>query len=122
MSFDRVHLRDRDFGAYRQNIDGSIVRAVVDEAGNILLQSIDSNLNSIQNNTEENIRSKILKAEDREQYINYADFGTINQRVTSITYNADSVGTGAGFTAVKTITYTLTSGRYRRDSIVWTLI
>lgn len=121
MSFESTNIKDREFKAFRE-VSSGIAKAVVDDEGNLLLQSIDSNLDSIQTNTEENIRLKILKAEDREQYINYADFGTINQRVTSITYNADSVGIGAGFTAVKTLTYTLTLGRYRRDSIIWTLI
>jgi hypothetical protein len=59
---------------------------------------------------------QILKAKDRTGTITYADFGTKNQRITQITYTAPSVGTGPGFTAVKTFTYTLVGNRYRRDT------
>lgn len=69
-----------------------------------------------------NVRSQILAAKDRVQDITYADFGTKNQRVTQIDYTATSIGSGAGFTARKTLSYTLVGNRYRRDSIIWTLI
>ena len=59
---------------------------------------------------------QILKAKDRIGTISYADFGTKDQRVTQITYTAPSIGTGAGFTAIKTFTYTLVGNRYRRDT------
>jgi len=68
-----------------------------------------------------NIRSQILAGKDRQQYISYADFGTKNQRITQITYTSPSIGTGPGYTAIKTFSYTLVSNRYRRDSIDWTI-
>lgn len=68
------------------------------------------------------IKNQILNAKDRAQAISYADFGTKDQRVTQISYTAVSIGTGAGFTARKTISYTLVGNLYRRDSISWTLV
>lgn len=59
---------------------------------------------------------QILKAKDRVGTISYADFGTKDQRITQISYTAPSIGTGVGFTAVKTFTYTLVGNRYRRDT------
>lgn len=69
-----------------------------------------------------NLRNQILAAKDREQDITYADFGTKNQRITQIDYTAPSIGSGTGFTARKTLTYTLVGNRYRRDSIDWTMV
>jgi len=63
-----------------------------------------------------NIRKAILDAEDRESDIAYADFGTKNQRVLSITYTSP---TFPGRTAIKQLTYSLVGNRYRRDSIDW---
>jgi hypothetical protein len=63
-----------------------------------------------------NLVQQILKAKDRTGTISYADFGTKNQRITSLTYTAPSIGVGPGFTAVKTFTYTLVGNRYRRDT------
>ena len=63
-----------------------------------------------------NVLQQILKAKDRTGTITYADFGTKNQRITQLTYTAPSIGTGAGFTAVKTFTYTLVGTKYRRDT------
>lgn len=63
-----------------------------------------------------NIRKAILDAEDRESDIVYADFGTKNQRVLSITYTSP---TFPGRSAIKQLTYNLVGGRYRRDSIDW---
>lgn len=69
-----------------------------------------------------NRKKLILEAQDREQSISYADFGTKDQRITRIDYVSPSVGTGAGFTARKTISYTLVGNKYRRDTITWSLI
>lgn len=69
-----------------------------------------------------NLRLQILAAKDRIQNITYADFGTKNQRVTQIDYTAPSIGSGPGFTARKTFTYTLVGVNYRRDSIIWSII
>jgi hypothetical protein len=69
--------------------------------------------------TVNNLRQQILAAHDREQDITYADFGTKDQRITQVDYNS---GTFPSNTARKTITYTLISGKYRRDSINWSLV
>jgi len=69
-----------------------------------------------------NLRLQILAAKDRDQEIAYADFGNKNQRVTQIDYTAPSIGTGPGFTARKTLTYTLVGNLYRRDNITWSIV
>lgn len=69
-----------------------------------------------------NLRLQILAAKDREQYITYADFGTKNQRVIRIDYTAPSIGTGPGYTARKDLSYVLDNNRYRRTSIIWSLV
>lgn len=66
-----------------------------------------------------NRRQQILAAHDRSQAIIYADFGTKDQRVTSIAYTSP---TFPGITALKTITYTLVGNRYRRDNIIWSIV
>jgi hypothetical protein len=66
-----------------------------------------------------NVKQQILASHNREQLIVYADFGTKNQRVVQIDYSSP---TFAGFVAQKLISYTLVSGRYRRDSINWSVI
>lgn len=83
------------------------------DVGNTSLSSIDAKLEA------ENIKQKILKAVDRQQDLIYADFGTKNQRITEINYNATSVGVTV---AKKTITYTLVGNKYRRDSIDWSIV
>lgn len=69
-----------------------------------------------------NRRLQILAARDMTQSISYADFGTKNQRVVQIEYTAPTIGVGAGFTAVRTFSYTLVGTRYRRDSISWSIV
>lgn len=66
-----------------------------------------------------NIKEQILRAIDREQDITYADFGTKDQRITEISYISSSVGSQI---AKKTITYSLVGNKYRRDSIIWSII
>lgn len=65
-----------------------------------------------------NLRQQILATHDRQQSITYADFGTKDERITSITYTSP---TFPGHTAIKTMTYTLIGGKYRRDSINWSI-
>lgn len=66
-----------------------------------------------------NRRLQILSAHDRQQVITYADFGTKDERVISITYTSP---TFAGISATKTIAYTLIGNKYRRDSISWSVV
>lgn len=69
---------------------------------------------------DDNVRQEILRAADRIQSLTYADFGTIDQRVVQIDYVSPTVHVGV--TARKTFTYTNVSGRYRRDTITWTIV
>lgn len=55
----------------------------------------------------------------RQRVISYADIGTSNQRIVQVDYTAS---VRPGVTARKVITYTLVSGKYRRDSVNWSLI
>lgn len=66
-----------------------------------------------------NRRQQILSAHDRQQVVTYADFGTKDQRVTSIAYTSP---TFPGITALKTLTYSLVGTRYRRDNITWSIV
>jgi hypothetical protein len=67
----------------------------------------------------EGIAADILNAADKIETITTADFGTVKERVTLITYTAASVGIQV---LNKTFSYTLVSGKYRLDQIVWTLV
>ena len=69
--------------------------------------------------TVNNVRLQILATHDRSQDIQYADFGTPNQRTTRIDYTSP---TFSGIIARKNINYTLVGTRYRRDSITWSII
>lgn len=69
-----------------------------------------------------NLRLQILAAKDRTQAITYADFGTKDQRVTLIDYISPSIGAGPGYTARKSLAYTLVGNKYRRDSITWSMV
>jgi len=66
-----------------------------------------------------NIRQQILASHDREQELIYQDFGTKNQRITEILYTSN---TFPGVTVKKVLTYSLISGKYRRDSIKWEIL
>ena len=67
-----------------------------------------------------NIKNQILDAEDRQQSITYADFGTKNERVTQIDYSSVTISNSV--LARKTFNYTLISGKYRLDSINWDIV
>lgn len=66
-----------------------------------------------------NQRLSILNASDLTETYSWADFGNKFERVTSIAYTAPSVSTD---TALKTFSYTLTAGKYRLDTIVWSIV
>jgi len=66
-----------------------------------------------------NLRLQILAAVDRVSKEFYADFGTKNQRVTSVEYFAPSVTSQK---AVKTITYIPVGTKYQRDEIQWSIV
>jgi len=89
------------------------------EAGVILSGTDDGTLTGTKYPLVNNLRQQILAAEDRQQDIFYADFGTKNQRITQIDYTSAKIG---AVIARKTISYTLVGTRYRRDSIDWSII
>jgi hypothetical protein len=108
-------LTDAELRASPLEVTGDIVAVLGDEP-----IKISGTENGQPNGPEfpfvNNRLQQILKAKDRTGTITYADFGNKNQRITQITYTAPSIGTGPGFTAVKTFTYTLIGNRYRRDT------
>lgn len=84
------------------NSDGSINTAVTGEV----------TLNETQ-------RIKILSAADLSEAYTYADFGTSNERITLIVYNAPSVSLVDE--VHKTFNYTLVGTKYRLDSVDWSI-
>ena len=66
-----------------------------------------------------NLKLQILAADDRQQQIFYADFGTKDQRIVRVDYSSAKIGS---YIARKEISYTLVGNRYRRDSIDWSII
>jgi hypothetical protein len=65
------------------------------------------------------VLTSILSAPDRVLLITYADFGTPQQRITLLNYSSPSI---LGVEAHKTLSYTLVGTRYRRDSIIWSIV
>jgi hypothetical protein len=85
----------------------------------LLVGSIDGTASGAKYGFVNNIRSQILAAQDRQSDIEYADFGTKDQRVTKISYTS---ATFPGTILEKRLTYTLVGNRYRRDSIDWVVV
>ncbi len=85
----------------------------------MLVGSLDGTKTGTKYGYVNNLRQQILASHDREQDITYADFGTVNQRITQIDYSSS---TFVGYIARKTINYTLVGNRYRRDSIIWSIV
>jgi hypothetical protein len=61
----------------------------------------------------ESIAQQIIKASDRNKSFTWLDFGTRNERVSSIIYTAPSVG---AYLLTKNFTYSLSGNAYRLDS------
>jgi hypothetical protein len=89
------------------------------QAGGLSIGTEDGTPTGVQHVFVNNLKSMILASHDREQDIEYADFGTANQRVTKIDYTSP---TFPGIVAKKEFVYTLVGNKYRRDSILWRLI
>lgn len=62
-------------------------------------------------------KETIFNADDYTKTFTWANFGTKNERVTQIDHTAPV--TLPGVTVTETFNYTLVSGSYRLDSIVW---
>lgn len=84
-----------------------------------LVGSVDGTASGTKYGFVNNIRQQILATDDRESEIEYADFGTKDQRITKISYTSP---TFPGVTLEKQLTYTLVGNRYRRDSINWVVV
>lgn len=98
------------------------INALSQSSDGLVVGTENGQVTGVQHVFVNNVRSMILAAHDRSQNILYNDFGTKNQRIVQVDYTAPSIGSGAGFTARKTITYTLIGNRYRRDNISWSLV
>lgn len=81
--------------------------------------SIDGTASGTKYGFVNNLKQQILDSHDREAAFTYADFGTINQRITQIDYTS---ATFPGFTARRVFSYTLVGNSYRRDDEVWTIV
>ena len=64
------------------------------------------------------IRQQILATKDMVASFTWADFGTSNERVSSISYTSPTI---PGTTVIKTFAYTLVGSDYRLDSITWSV-
>jgi hypothetical protein len=91
---------------------------VFDEKVSIKLEQQTASLNLLQ----DNLRQRILKAVDRVSQETVLDFGTKNERIVQIDYTAESVGTGTGFVARKSINYVLDGNGYRRTTTIWSIV
>lgn len=67
----------------------------------------------------DNIRQKILKAQDRVANFTYLDFGTKNQRITQIDYTS---ATYVGITLQRVFVYSLVGTKYKMDSETWSIV
>lgn len=95
-------FRDREQDKFVESSDGkTAVRVKVDTDSPLPVEVSYSDF------------EKVLNAPDRERVFYWLDFGTKNERVSSITYSAPSVGV---MSFVKTFTYSLVGNSYRLDS------
>jgi len=67
---------------------------------------------------EDTIAQQILKASDRTKQFTWLDFGSRNERVSTIVYTAPSVG---AYILTKTFSYSLSGNAYRLDSEILVL-
>ncbi len=68
---------------------------------------------------DEGIVQEMLNAPDLNATYTWLDFGTRNERVSTIVYTAPSV---TAQTLTKTFTYSLVSGKYRQDTVSYSLV
>jgi hypothetical protein len=95
-------FRDREQDKFVESSDGkTAVRVKVDSGSPIPVEVLENDF------------KKVLNAPDRERVFSWLDFGTKNERVSSITYSAPSVG---GMSFVKTFIYSLVGNSYRLDN------
>jgi len=100
MSFP-FELKEMMAKAFRQSGTNTSVSVTVDPGSPIPIEFA------------ENIAVQILKSPDRNKVFSWADFGSKNERVTSVVYTAPSVG---AYILTKTFSYSLSGNAYRLDS------
>lgn len=130
-------LNDRDRVSYIEDSGDSGVNKRVQVMNgasdpvpvDIVSGSVTINADSIQSGTVDgtptgtertfvnNRRNQVLSAHDLVASYTWADFGTKNERVTSIVYTS---ATFPSHTITRTFSYSLVSGNYRLDSETWT--
>ena len=66
-----------------------------------------------------NLKQQILATHDLEESMSWADFDTKNERVTQVDYTS---ATFPGVTIRKSLVYSLISGKYRLDDILWSIV
>lgn len=106
MSIDQLNVKDRE----HQKFVESPTRAgktAVEVVGSL---QVDEILND---------KESVLNAEDLEISYSWLDFGSKNERISQMIYTAASV---SGVTIQRDFTYTLTGGKYRLDSEVWSVL
>jgi hypothetical protein len=66
----------------------------------------------------ENLKQRILKSPFLQRSFSFSDFGTKNQRISSISYAASPETN----TLLRSFSYTLIGNKYRLDTDVWSII
>lgn len=94
----------------------SFIRLVVTYSGDVDLLITAQNITAM--HAMENVRMELQNAPDSSCVLTYADAGTLDERITAMTYTAASV---PATTLVKTITYTLSSGSYVATAVDWSV-
>lgn len=69
-------------------------------------------------NQNDAIALSILSASDKQKQFSWLDFGTKNERISSIQYTSASVGS---YTLLRFFSYTFTNNNYRLDQEQWSL-
>lgn len=128
-------LVDRDRYAFEENsgdlgVDRRVVLKNVNPIDvNIASGSVTISADSIQSGTVDgtavgtertfvnNRKQQVLTAHDLSAAYTWLDFGTKNERVSTIVYTS---ATFAGVTITRTFSYTLVGTNYRLDSEAWT--
>lgn len=111
---------DSKFNTLGQKLSSASVPVVLSsDNSNLTAGTIDGQQTGTKYTFVNNLKQQILDTHDRTQSITYADFGTKNERITRIDYASATI---SGFTARKDINYTLVSGKYRLDSVNWTIV
>ncbi len=100
----RSHLNDREYDKFKDVSGETAVRVSVVEDSSAV---------------DENIRQQILKDADLNRTFTWLDFGSKNQRISTIAYSTPNV---VGTSLLRTFTYTLVGSNYRLDTDIWDVL